>query len=339
VPGALTLILAVLYRQPFMMGWSTPVIIFLVSVGAQVTYPEILGAMIVAGIVVTAIGVLRLSSWLAELIPAPIIFGLLAGMVLPFIVRIFNDIGAHPIMVGGLFVAFLVGRRLLEPRIPAVITALAAGLLIAGLMGRFSEAPAGWSLPTVAVIAPSFSLPAMLMIVPIVVIVIQAQGNLPSVVYLENQDYRPPKRVLDITSGIGTGVGSLIGAVPISMASMVMPLLAGPGAGPRQTRHWAAFMVGSGLVAVALLASIAAQLPFIVPVSLLLAVAGLALLPVLSQALAAITEGPLRLGPMFAFIVAVSDMTLLGLGPLFWALVIGTGVSMMLERKELLEAR
>ena len=78
---------------------------------------------------------------------------------------------------------------------------------------------------------------------------------------------------------------------------------------------------------------------WIVPVSLLLAVAGLSLLPVLGQALEAITSGPLRLGPLFAFVVAVSEISLLGLGALFWALVIGTAVSMILETDALREAR
>jgi benzoate membrane transport protein len=339
VPGILTLILVAIFRLPFMMGWSTPVIVFLASVGVQATYPEILGAMIVAGIAVTVIGVLGLSARLSRLVPSSIVFGLLAGMVLPFIVRIFNDVGAHPVMIGGLVVAFLLGRRFLEPRVPAIIVALVIGLLIAGSMGRISSAPTGWSLPEVSLIMPAFSMTAILMIVPVVVIVLLVQGNLPSVVYLESQHYHPPKRLLDIVAGIGTGLGSLVGAVPVSMASMVMPLLAGPDAGPRPTRHWAAYIVATGLVTVALLGSIAAQLPAIVPISLLLAVAGLALLPVLGQALTALATGPLKLGPLFAFVVAVSEMTLLGLGPLFWALVIGLSVSMLLERKELLDAR
>ena len=339
VPGVLTLVLTAIYRQPFMMGWSTPVIIFLASVGAQATYPEILGAMIVAGIVVTAIGVFGLSSRLASLVPAPIIFGLLAGMVLPFIVRIFNDVGAHPVMIGGLVIGFLVGRRLLEPRIPAIVVALVVGLLIAGFTGNINGAPGGWSFPELTLIAPSFSTSAILMIVPVVVVVILAQGNLPSIVYLESQDYRPPKRVLDIVSGVGTSIGSLIGAVPVSMGSMVMPLFAGPDAGPRATRHWAVYVVGFGLIMVALLASIAAHLPSVVPISLLLAVAGLALLPVLGQALTAVTSGPLRLGPLLAFVVAVSELTLFGLGPLFWALVTGMGVSLLLESNELRQLR
>jgi benzoate membrane transport protein len=76
-----------------------------------------------------------------------------------------------------------------------------------------------------------------------------------------------------------------------------------------------------------------------VPMSLLFALAGLALVGVFQQALTSVAAGPLRLGPLFVCLVASSQMTLLGLGPLFWALVVGTGVSLLLEGRELGELR
>jgi predicted benzoate:H+ symporter BenE len=42
---------------------------------------------------------------------------------------------------------------------------------------------------------------------------------------------------------------------------------------------------------------------------------------------------------LFAFTVAISDITLLGFGSFFWALIIGIGVSMLLERSGLKELR
>jgi benzoate membrane transport protein len=64
---------------------------------------------------------------------------------------------------------------------------------------------------------------------------------------------------------------------------------------------------------------------------LLLSMGGLALLGALAAALKEISQGPLTLGPLFAFAIALSDMTLFGLGPFFWPLVLGTLVSMALE--------
>jgi benzoate membrane transport protein len=79
-------------------------------------------------------------------------------------------------------------------------------------------------------------------------------------------------------------------------------------------------------------AATAADLAVLVPTVLLLTMAGLALVPALAVALREISEGPLVLGPLFAFAIALSKMTVFGLGSFFWSLVLGTAVSLLLER-------
>jgi benzoate membrane transport protein len=58
----------------------------------------------------------------------------------------------------------------------------------------------------------------------------------------------------------------------------------------------------------------------------------LALVGALVGALKEITKGPLVLGPIFAFAIALSDMNLFGLGAFFWSLVLGAVISLLLER-------
>jgi benzoate membrane transport protein len=123
------------------------------------------------------------------------------------------------------------------------------------------------------------------------------------------------------------------------MGALVTPLTAGPEAGERAVRPWSVYATGAAFVLIALGAGVAAGLPAALPLPLLLALAGLALVGVLAQALGEVTRGPLRLGPLFAFAVASSGLSLLGLGPLFWALVVGTAVSLLLEGAALREAR
>ena len=84
---------------------------------------------------------------------------------------------------------------------------------------------------------------------------------------------------------------------------------------------------------IALFASTARDIATLVPSTLLLTMAGLALIGALVGGLTEITRGPLVLGPIFAFAIALSDMTLLGLGPFFWSLVLGVAVSLLLERE------
>jgi benzoate membrane transport protein len=134
-------------------------------------------------------------------------------------------------------------------------------------------------------------------------------------------------------------LGSVLGPMPVCLVSFLTPLTAGPEAGEREMRQWSVYAVGVVLILVALGAGSAAQLPALLPLPLLLAIAGLGLVGVLAEALGEMVRGPLLVGPLFAFVAASSDLTLFGLRPLFWALVIGTAISLVLETGALQELR
>ena len=80
---------------------------------------------------------------------------------------------------------------------------------------------------------------------------------------------------------------------PIAMSLALPPLLfaAGPGAGDRSLRYRAVFLPVATGVLIALFAGTAADLAVLVPPVLLLAMAGLALIPALVSALREITAG------------------------------------------------
>lgn len=239
----------------------------------------------------------------------------------------------------GTVLAYFLSLRILGTRLPAILPALVAGLAIAALTGQLEGVPVRLSLPVPVVTAPDFSVQAIATATPVLILIITLQSNLPSMVFLQNQDYHPPERLIDNMSGVGTLLGSLLGPTAVSLSLPATALVAGPDAGEHKLRHRAAYLASGAVILVALLAGIAADIPKIVPLSLLLALAGLAAVGVLAHALQEITRGPLLLGPLFAFAIALSEISLFGFGPFFWALVIGTGISLLLERDELQELR
>jgi benzoate membrane transport protein len=81
-----------------------------------------------------------------------------------------------------------------------------------------------------------------------------------------------------------------------------------------------------------LLAGVAVSLLEVIPPALLVTLAGLSLVDVFADAIKRVTQGPLLLGPLFSFAIALSDISFLGFGNYFWSLVVGTGVSLLLER-------
>ena len=343
LPAVPSLVLTFRYRQPLLLTGNVFAIIFFASLGDQFGFQELSGAAFLAGAVVLLIAILGLTSQLAAWIPAPIVHGLVAGAVMPFVANIFSgfstvdnqglNVAARvPIMVGSAFVAYLLSQRFLGPRLPPIFPALVAGLVTAGLTGQFGHVPASFALPDLAIGWPVFSLAALASATPVLVALIFLQSNLPCVIYMRSQGYRPPERAINVVSGIGTMVASPIGPSAVSLAVPLAPLTAGPTAGDPSIRYRSVYVPSAALLLIALLAGIAADLAVVVPPILLLALAGLALVGVLVSSLREITRGPLLLGPVIAFAIALSDMRLLDLGPFFWSLVLGTGVSLVLER-------
>ncbi len=337
--GVVALAVTVLYRQPLLFTGNLFVLVFVASLGGELSYPMLIGATVVAGAVVMALGALGLTGRLAYWIPAPVVLGVLAGALLPFVSDIFTSLGQAPVLVGGTFLAYVLGRLILRERLPALLPALVTGVALTALTGQFGPLSAPLAPPVPVITLPEFSLSAILTAAPVIVVLMTLQANLPSMVYMQNEGFDPPDRIVNTVSGIGTLLASLLGPTALSISLPATALLAGPKAGQQPERYRSAIIASVFGVVIGLLAAIAAALNGAIPAPLLLALAGLAVFDVLANALVQIVRSPLLLGPLFAFASALSAISFLGFGPFFWALVVGTGVSLLLEREGIRKLR
>ena len=337
VPMIPSLVLTLRYRMPLLLTGNVFALIFFVSLGDRISFPELAAASIVAGAIVLVTAFLGLTGRLAAWIPAPIVQGLIAGAVIPFVVNIFTSLstsgGARvPVMVASAVVVYLVSQRVLGTRLPPVLPAFVAGFLAAAVTGQLGAFPSTFALPGLELIRPEFSWTAIATVTPVLLALMTVQSNVPSVIYLRSQGFDPPERVLNVVSGAGTLLGSFFGPLSMSLALPPVLVTAGPTAGDRSLRYRSIWVpVAAGLL-IALFAATAADLAVLVPTVLLLTMAGLALVPALAVAIREIGAGPLVLGPLFAFAIALSHMTVFGLGPFFWSLLLGTAISLLLER-------
>lgn len=341
LPAIPAVVLSLRYRQPLLLTGNVFAIIFFGTLGHQFSFRELAGAAFVAGAIVLLIALFGLTSRLAAWVPAPVVHGLVAGAVLPFVADVFSGLNSGdgrgwrvPFMVGSALVAYLLSRRFLSARVPPIFGALAAGLVAAGATGQFGQVPSSFEVPDVVLAWPEFSLAAIASVTPVLVAIVFLQSNLPCIVYMRAQGFDPPERTLNVVSGIGTMAASAVGPCTIALAVPLVPLTAGPTVGDLDLRYRSVFLPAATFLAIAALAATAAELANLVPPVLLRSLAGLALAAVLISSLQEIVRGPLLLGPVFAFAIAMSDMRLFELGPFFWSLVIGVGVSQLLEREE-----
>jgi len=141
-----------------------------------------------------------------SLVPPPIVMAMVAGAILPYVAGIFSALPGAPTMVGGAFAANILGRRFLPARVPAVLLAIAAGILGAAVTGKLHMAQFDWAPPVLQFTAPAFSWVVLIAYAPVLAVLMTASSNLASVVYIRNQRYRPPTRLIDVATGSATGI-------------------------------------------------------------------------------------------------------------------------------------
>ena len=333
LPSLLTMLFVYRFRQPLVLTGNVFILIFVLLLGGELSWAELVGATMTAGAIVLLLAASGLTHRLASILPAPIVYGLLAGAVLDLLADSITALGTSTLIVGATFVAYFLSRAFLGDRIPALLSAILVGVLVAVFASETGTVPSP-TWPKVAFTLPAFTVQAILTATPILVVFIALQANAPSIVLLRTQSYEPPERLVSVVSGAGTLAGSFFGPMGVSLSLPATALTAGPDAGEHETRHWAAYVASAVGVLIAVMSGFAAELVDFIPRSLLLAVVGTAVLGIFVRALQEITKGPLLLGPVVAFAVAVSDIVLLGLGRFFWALVFGLAVSLLLERRQ-----
>jgi benzoate membrane transport protein len=335
LPAALGIILSWRYQQPLFFTGNIFMMIFIVSLKGQYRFSELAGSAIVAGLAVALVSALGFMNMLSRLIPPPIVMGLLAGAALPFVIDVFNYFDQEPVMIGLTLLAFIVGPRIPGGRIPPILPALVVGTVLAFLLGKTGEIPERVPPPSLVFVTPTFSVNSLLATAPILVILLTLQSSLPSLVFLSTQGYDPPTKQVYVVGGLSSAFGSLVGPTGVSLSLPATSLTAGPQAGNKRYRHRAVYIANGFSIFLALISGIAADLTTVLPPALMLSVAGIASIAIVSHALQQAVRGPLVLGPIFAFACSLSGISLLGMGSFFWGLVIGTGVSMILERDDL----
>lgn len=333
IPGVIGFLLTWHYRIPMLMTGNAFIIVFIARLGTEFPWAELVGASLLAGVAVLIMVPLGLTELIARLLPAPIVFGLLAGAVLPFIIEMFTRLGDETVIVGGTIIVYMVAKLLWEPRFPPILAALIAGVGITLISGRVDTTASEATTLLPALTAPEFSLTSILTLVPVMLVLITVQANIPSIVFLREQTYDPPERLITLLSGVGTIASSPLGAVGLSLSLPATAYTAGPDAGPVPSRYVAVLIGAAILFGFGLLAGFATLISDIFPAALLVVIAGLALLGVMSDALRKVTAGPLVWGPLFAFAITLSNLSLFGFGPFFWAIAGGIGVSLLIERQ------
>lgn len=309
-------------RVPVVLAWSTPGAA-LIAATEGLSMAEGAGAFVLAGLLVLLTGLVRPLGRAVALIPDGIAAGMLAGVLLPFCLKLPAATVALPALVLPLIAIFAL-VRLRNPAM-AVLAALGAGVVAAFAFGLAHLPPLALPLPRLTFITPDFDPAVMIGLALPLYLVTMASQNLPGFATIRAAGFEPPVQAgLTVTGGISALIG-LFGAHTISMAAITAAICLGPDVEPDPKRRWrvglayAGFWLLLGLLSPLILALLAA-----LPTPLITAIVALALLgPFMGAAAGAFGPAETRFPAAITLAVTAAGTPALGIGAAFWGLLAG----------------
>ena len=321
--GVSGIALSLIYRAPISVAWSTPGAALLVVSLPNVTYPEAIGAYVMAGIALLALAATGLFDRVMRHVPAGIAAAMLAGILFRFGADTWLSLGREPVLIGTMAAIWLIGRRL-APRF-AVSLSLIAGVALAAFRGQTDFSNVHLALAHPVLTLPIFSLAAAVNIaIPLLLVAITGQ-YLPGFAVLRTAGYDIPPRPMVATIGTISLLLAPFGCHGVNNAAITAAIIAGPEAHDDPRQRWrAGIAMGLMYLVIALFGATLAALFAALPRELIAAIAGLALLGAIMGGLTAALSDPTeRDAALITFLCTASGMSLFGLGAPFWGLAIG----------------
>ncbi len=332
-----TVAMSLYFRQPIPITWTIPGLIYLGTLADRFSFPELVGANLVAGAILLFLGLLGVGGRIMRWLPLPVIMGMFAGSILVYVRRTVTA-AVEDVAVAGVSVGcYLLGRLISNPRVPPVGLAVVGGGIAVVLVGTAAPEPIAWTAPALVMPEMDFSLASVFAVSLPMVILAMGLGNVQGLGFLLTQGYAVPINTTSTVVGINSVINALLGGHPATVARTGVAILASPDSGPVTGRYWAAVISALLTIVMALAATPVASLLNVLPKTYIFALAGLAIISSLQDAVERAFAGNMRFGALVAFVVATTPFAVVGITSAFWAIMAGLLASLLAEPKQLFD--
>lgn len=326
------IVLSLWLKVPVVTAWSAPGTALLVTLFPELSLAQAVGAYLVAGLILLAIGLSGYFDALMRRIPKGIAFGMMAGILFQFGMGAFKSAMTMPMLAFPMIAAYVLLKRWF-PRY-FLIFLLLFGLGLALSMGGSDFSSIQLSLTRPILIAPEWHWGAMLSLaIPLVLVSLTGQF-LPGMAILHGAGYQVPARAIMAVTGLASLLVAFVGGITIVVAAITAALCTGRDAHDDPgKRYWAGvangvFYLIGGCFGGSIIALFTA-----LPAAFVAVMAGLALIGAITANLVGlINEAEHREASVITFLATASGMSFLGLGSAFWGVVIG-GLAYLVFRK------
>ncbi len=349
--GLCSLLPSLWLKKPVMVAWSTPGAAVLATAGLAGGFSlnEAVGAFMVSAGLIVFCGGTGLFERVMNRLPMAIASALLAGVLVRFGMQGFTAAQTAWPLVAVMLLTYLLARRWVA--LYAVpLTLLAAILYVFATQGLAGAVPS-FEFAVPIYVAPQFSWSATISLALPLFVVTMASQNLPGVAAIQAAGYggMGADKVVGLAFGAGqtgsnarhsaplniskiitlTGVATLVlapfGAFALGLSAITASICMGRDAHPDPAKRYTAsacsgaFYLLVGLFGAAITGWLTAF-----PPELIAAIASLALLGTIGNALAtAVKAEDHREAAVITFLVTLSGLQMAGIGSAFWGVVAG----------------
>lgn len=332
--GLLTLWLTYLYRSPQAYFWTIPGTVIVGDSLTHLSFAEVIGAYLVTGVVVFALGWTGLIGRIMAVLPPTIVMAMVAGIFLRFGLDLIDASVTDPLIALPMVIVFV--ALSMSPRIasiaPPVAVAAVVGTIVAITSGKLAPGILDNGIISRPVFtAPEFSFAAIMeLVVPLAITVVIVQNG-QGVAVLKAAGHRPGVNLAAAASGLWSLPMALIGNITTCLTGPTNALIV---AGAKSHRHYTAAMVTAiGAIIVGLFSPTFVGFMLAMPISFIAALAGIAMLTPLKNAFIAGFSGDYSTGALVCFLVTVSEISILGITAPFWGIVFGWLIGWLLDSK------
>lgn len=320
--GLTTLGLSLYYRMPIVTAWSTPGAALLIGSSSGLTLAETIGGFIISAVLIILTGFSGIFERAMRKIPISLASAMLAGVLLKFGMSVFVAMQTQLALVLGMFILYLVMRRL-SARYAVVVT-LAFGIAFAAINQQLTFNTMHFQFAQPIWTTPVFTANSFAIAIPLFIVTMASQ-NIPGVSVLRGSGYNVP--LSPVIGWIGTANAALapFGGYALNLAAITAAICTGREAheDPKK-RYTAAISAGIFYCLIGIFGATITSLFLAFPTELILAIAGLALFGTIGNGLAtALQQESEREAALITFLVTASGITLFGLGAAFWGLLAG----------------
>ncbi|HBI02665.1 MAG TPA: benzoate transporter, partial [Paenibacillaceae bacterium] len=215
--GLLGIYLSMKYRQPISGAHSIAGAVLVTGALTHFSFNEVIGAFLVANIIVFLLGLTGLIEKVMKWIPLPIVMGMIVGVMIRFATEMVTSVTLSPLIAGSAIVAFLLSSRFIK-KIPPVLTALIVALFIALITKEFQLGNVQSTFVLPQLVMPSFSLDAIVSIsIPLALLIVGTE-NAQATGVLMAQGYKPPINAMTISGAIVGSIAAFFGGHAINIA-------------------------------------------------------------------------------------------------------------------------